>query len=260
MSDIPAGIGHNHPPEPTLFEAARDRIENLYEEAKLWMDGAPITSQEMADDLANLKRLIQQAHEDADAARKIENKPFDDGKAEVQARYAPLIADTKSIKGKTVLALEAIDKSLTVWLNKVNAQLEAERRQAREEADRLAREAQEALRASQPDNLAEREEAERLLSEANRANAAAKRAEAKKPKAGGALGRAAHLRTHYVATLIPATAGQPDGMRVAMLHFMRTRPDRFRALVQDLADEHVRYGEHTEDEIPGFKITKTLSI
>ena len=50
-----------------------------------------------------------------------ENEPFD-LKAEVQARYAPLIGNTKAVKGKTVLAADACKAALAPWLMAVEAE------------------------------------------------------------------------------------------------------------------------------------------
>lgn len=65
----------------------RINIEDLFTQAKGFLDGDPVTSQAVADEIGALLAEIRQAEKAADEARKLENKPFDDGKAEVQERY-----------------------------------------------------------------------------------------------------------------------------------------------------------------------------
>ena len=100
---IPFPRDHNNPPEPTPFEVSRDRIADLYAEAKNWCDGEPIDSEDKAAEVRKLLDMLGEEIRTADARRKTENEPFDAGKAEVQARYNTLIGDTKSVKGKAIL-------------------------------------------------------------------------------------------------------------------------------------------------------------
>lgn len=249
MTDAIPSIGHNMPPEPTPFEKARDRIDELYDEAKLWLDGKPVDSPEVADGLANMLSLLRTAHNAADEARKAENEPFDKAKAEVQARYAPLIADTKAVKGKTVLAQEIIKKALAPWLAKVEAEKRAAAEAARREAEEKQRAAQEAMRATQAADLAAREEAERLLKEANKADKAAGRAERDTARTGGGMGRAVSLRTRYVPVLADPV--------LAARHYWQERRADMEALLMQLASEDVRAGKR---DIPGFEIREERSV
>src|SRR5690349_4076026 len=98
-----AVIGGNNPP-PSPFEIAQKAVEDIYGEASMWLDGATVDSQELADGIGNLASELRKARKLADETRKIENKPFDDGKAEVQARYKPLL-------DKADLAIEACKKA-----------------------------------------------------------------------------------------------------------------------------------------------------
>ncbi len=254
MSDtLPIGIGHNAPPsdETTPFDMARKAVEDIYFETVLWLDGHPIENQETADGVANLLALVRKAEAQAEEARKAEAKPFDDGKAEVQARYAPLIGNTKAIKGKTILAAEALKAALAPWLDAERKRLNAETAAKRAEADRLQREALEALRATDTTNLTEREAAETLLTVARRAEAAATAAARETPTAGGALGRAAGLRTTWRATICdPVDAARScwndDAGREAMLAFLT-----------DWANARVRAGVRS---IPGFRISEDRSV
>jgi hypothetical protein len=111
-----AVIGANKPPL-TPYEACKLHIEDLMIEARNWCDGAKVENQDQADVVSRLIEDFRLAHQAADDARKVENEPFDAGKAEVQARYAPLIADTKTVKGKTVLADAALKAALKPFLD-----------------------------------------------------------------------------------------------------------------------------------------------
>lgn len=189
-----AVVGHNNPPEPTPFEAIKIKINDLYGEAKNWCDGDPIDSQEQANEVQRLLRLIQDAEKTADACRVDENKPFDDGKSEVQARYAPLIANTKSTKGLTVLAIEACKKALTPWLLKVDEENRRIAEDARRDAEarRIA-----ALEAAQHrDSLEGAEAFEQAVQEARRAEDDARRTANVRASAKGE-GRAVSLRDFY---------------------------------------------------------------
>lgn len=202
MSDVStaAPAGHNKPPTP--FEEIRDEIDSLYEDAKGWLDGEPVTSQGMADGINKLIGMIREAEKEAEALRKEEARPFDEGKAEVQARYNPLIAKGK---GKTFLAIAAAKQALTPWLDKLDREQREAEAKARAEADEAARKAAEAFQSSAVDNLAAREEAERLAEEAKQKDIAARQAANVKAQAKGGAGRATGLRSFYRAEVTDAT-------------------------------------------------------
>lgn len=238
-------------PNARPFDLCEEKINDLYGEAKNWLDGEPIASQEQAEAVQTLLRQIQEAHKQADAERVKENKPFDDGKAEVQARYAPLISDTKAVKGKTVLATDYCKRALAPWLKKLADQQAEEARAAREAAEAAAAAAQEAIRkANEAGNLTAREEAEQVVKDAKAAEQDAKAAEKARPQATG-YGRAATLRTSYKPVLTNLTA--------ACRHFFVTDPDAFKAVVQKLAEEQVAAGRRG-DQIPGFTVKETQSV
>ena len=109
-----ATIGHNQPPpEPTPFEVISAKIQDLYEEAKNWCDGEPISTQGQADEVSKLMNMIREAEKEADKLRKDEVAPLDEAKKEVQDRYNPLIGKTTKITGKTVMALDACKAALS---------------------------------------------------------------------------------------------------------------------------------------------------
>ena len=194
-----ASIGHNRSP----YDIAKERVEELYEEAKNWLDGDPIETQGQADMVQKLLRDIQAAEKEADAARIEENKPFDEGKAAVQAKYAPLIANTKTTKGLTVLAVEACKKALAPWLMKVDEENRRKAEEARREAEAKAEAARQAMQQRQ--SLEDSEHAEALVREAKQAEAEARKAGNAKASAKGA-GRAVTLRDKYTPEVTDYTA------------------------------------------------------
>lgn len=244
MSVAVAKIGHNQPPELTPFELSKEAISSLFEEAKSWLDGDPIASQGQADMVQKLLRDIQAAEKEADARRTTENEPFDAGKAEVQARYAPLIANTKTTKGLTVLAIDACKKALAPWLIKIDEENRAKAEALRKEAEEKQRIAMEAMRQRDGIDLEASAKAEELVKAAKDAEAEARRADNAKAQAKGE-GRAVGLRSRYVATLVdPALAAR---------HYWVTRRPEVEAIFLDFAQDEASRGVK---KIPGFEITE----
>ncbi len=195
MNTDVATIGHNRSP----FELVADKINDLYAEAKQWLDGEPITTQGQADELNKLINLIRDAEKEADALRKDEAKPHDDAKTEIQARYNPLISKNKANLGKTARAIDAARIALTPWLEKLDAEKREAERIALQEARAARKIAEDALRASEATDLAAREEAEELVQDAKHADIAHRMAVKDKAHAKGGEGRATSLRTYYRA-------------------------------------------------------------
>ena len=241
MSIAQATIGHNNPPELTAFDALKANIDDLFDEAKLWMDGEPVTTQEQADNLNTLESRIRDAAKAAEAERKREAKPFDDGKKAVQERYNPLV---QKGKGKTDQAIECIKAALKPYLiEKERLQREAAAK-AREEAEQKQREAMEAMQKRDAANLEQSLAAEKLVEEAKQAEANANRAEKQKAHAKGE-GRATSLRKVWRA--------QMTDKREAAKWVMHDHPEDFLAFVQTKADQTVRAGTRS---IPGFNIVE----
>lgn len=238
-------VGSNNPPEPTPFELSDKAINDLYDEAKLWLDGAPVDNADMANGVTNLKNMILRARKAADENRDAEKRPFLEAGREVDARYKPLLT-------KADLAIDACKKANAPWLIKVQAEIDRKAAEARAEADRQREAAHAAIRASDHTNLAEREAAEELLTSAKRAEADAARAEKAKPLSGGAVGRRDGLVTVYAAELVDPVA--------AIKHYCKVNPRAVCEFLQGLADSHIRFGAHAEDELPGFKITSEQKV
>ncbi|MCM8735941.1 hypothetical protein M5E06_17555 [Azospirillum sp. A1-3] len=195
-----AGIGHNGGPAPNAFEKAEAEVSKLYEEASLWLDGAKVDSQELADGIANLLNMLRAAEKAADAARTAEKEPHLKAGRAVDAQYKPVLERAK-------LAADACKKALAPWLQKVEAEKAAAAEAARREADEKRKAAEEAIRSRDAANLEETAAAEALLKEAKKADAAAKKAEKDGAKAGNStIGRAVSTRTIYRAEVTDARA------------------------------------------------------
>lgn len=235
-----ASVGHNNPPSP--FDEIKARIEDLYVEAKQWLDGEPVTTQDQANALNTLETRIREAAKEAEALRKSEVKPFDDAKAEIQERFNTLIGETKTVTGKTVMAIAAIKGALKPYLLELDRIQREAAAKARAEAEKAEQAALVAMQTRSADNLAEREEAERLLAEAKALDAAASKAEDAKAHAKGE-GRATGLRSVWKA--------QIDVPSKAAAWTWSVHREELMAFVQSLADRDVRAGVRA---IPGFTI------
>lgn len=228
--------GHNLKPV-SEFDLIKTEIEDLFMEATNWADGEPIADQATHDAIERLYDGLHAAGTKADALRVKEKEPFDVKIAEIQARFAPLIADNKSVKGKVTLGKQELSKLLTPWRTKVAAEKKAE-------ADRIAAAAVEAKRLADlamqqsSGNLAAREEAETQLAEA-------KKLEKTAARTWKAASTGTGLRTVWVATLTDAEA--------ALDWAYGRDPARFTTLVQQMADEAVRGGLR---DVPGFVVAE----
>lgn len=236
-----AVLGGNFPPM-TTYEAVKINILDLYEEAKQWLDGTPIETQEQADAVNTLKDSIKKAKKAADEAYEEEVRPHQETVKEIQARYNDLTGKNKSVTGLAIKAEEACNAALKPYLLELDRQQQEKARLAREEADRLQREAMEAMRQRDAANLEQRGAAERLVNEAKAAETAAHRAENAKAHAKGE-GRATGLRTVPRAVL--------DDKKLAAAWVWVSHNDELMEFIQDLADRTLRGGKR---DIPGFKI------
>ena len=235
-------MGANNPPPPSTYEAIKVHIEDLYAEAKHWLDGAEIASQAEADKVTKLLDDMRDAHQLADAARVKENEPFDLGKAQVQEKYAPLIADTKKAKGMAVRVVEGCKAALGPWRDRLRLEAEAAAKKAREEADAKIQQATDAARAAVGNDLDAQEAAEALVQSAKVAEREANRA-AKDATSG--LG----LQTYWEPVL--------TDQRAAVLHYMREQPQRFIDLCMELARIDVRSGKR---QIEGFAVKERKRV
>jgi len=233
-----ATMGHNKPP----FEMSKEAIEDLYNEAKLWLTGEPVTTQQQADALNTLKDRIKKAAKAAEENRKTEIKPHQDEVDTIQALYNTLIGKNKSVTGLAIKAEEAVNAALKPYLLELDRQQQEAARIAREEAAKKQAEAMVAMRQRDAANLESREDAERLVEEAKKAEEAARKAEGAKAHAKGD-GRATGLRTVYRAVMVDE--------REAAAWVWQEHRDALMVFAQDLADKAVRGGART---IKGFNV------
>jgi PAS domain-containing protein len=239
--EMVAGMGHNGGPAVRPYDAIKAHVDDLYAEAKNWLDGDPIKTPEQAAKVEQLLDMIREAEKAADDARKLENKPFDEGKAEVQERYNILIGKTKSVTGKTVLAADACKAALKPWREARETEARAAAEEARRVAEEAAQRAVDAARAAAADDLSAREDAEALIKQADQAASALLRAEKDATKGHG-------LRTTYRPILT-------NGVEAAR-HFWATRRDDCERFFTGLAAEEVRGGKR---QIPGFDVVADRS-
>lgn len=225
-----AGPGHNNPPK-TPFELSRDEIEALFIEATNWCDGSGVNTPAEEANVDELLNMLRAAEKVADAARKTENEPFDKGKAEVQARYNPILARVK-------LAMDACKKALAPYRQKIADEKAAAAEKLRLEAEAKRKAAEEAFRSSQVTDLAQRAAAEDLLKDAQRADKAAS-------KASKAATTGLGLRTTYRTEITDQTA-------FARYVWTNHQSD-LAAFLADLAPKLVARGLR---EMPGVTVTE----
>lgn len=239
--------GAPHIPNATPFDLIQEDAQDFLLETRNWCDGSGVETQAQADEVSRLLDHGRKLAKAAEDARKEENKPHDEAKAAVQAKYAPLFADPKTKSpGQVFKAMDALKATLAPFLRKQEeAKREAERL-AREEADRKAREAAEAMRQANAADLEAREAAEAKVREAEDAARAAKQAAKDQAHAMGGE-RAVGLRTKHVGTI--------TDLNEAIRFYWRQDDTPFRDLVQRLVDADVRAGRRG-DMIPGVTITE----
>ena len=237
----PATIGHNNPPEPSPFELVQNGINDLYEEARQWLDGEPVTTQKQADSLQILDDQLKKIAKEAETMRVAERQPHLDANKAIQARFLPLLE-------KTDKARECISEAQKPFMIAKQKQQEEEARKIREEADKKHAGAVAALQSSSLDNLAEREAAEAKLKEAKNAAKDAKRAEKARPNVKGE-GRAKTLSTTYTAVI--------NDMRLAIMAMYERYPQPYHELTQRLCDQSV---SPNGKQIPGVEVKEHMDV
>lgn len=223
-------VTKSHNQDPT--EAALQAIQDLFDEAKNFADGEPISSEKMHDTITDLKTQLHEAGKVAEALRVAAKKPHDDAIAVIQSRWNPFV---QKDKGKVDIGKKALDDLLGAWRI-------AKQRKAEEEARRIAKEAEDAKAAAaaamqaSSGNLAAREQAEELLADAKRLEKTAGRATKAATTGTG-------LVTRWSAELVDEEA--------AMEWVWGRAKSELLAVAQANADEVVRGGVR---QVPGFKV------
>lgn len=235
-----AKANSNAPADP--FEAHKADIDDMYDEAKNWLDGQAIKNAAQADDVASLIDRLSKAWKAADDARDTEKRPHLEAGNAVQAKYKPILTKAETAKAVAKKAQET-------WLKKLRDEQAAIARKAAEEAQAAAKAALDAIQAAnEAGDLGAREEAETLVEQAKDLIYDAKVAEKAKPQAKSQFGaRAMGLRSVWTPALI-------DGV-LAMRHYWLI-PDRraeIEALMLEMARKDVRAGTRS---IPGFSVTE----
>ena len=214
-----ATIGHNAPPPEAAFGL---HIDDLFTTLSDSLSGGDVANDTQEAAIDALLDEFRKAAKDADGARAAEKKPFDEAAKAVQAKWKPII-------DKAARGADECKAALTPYRIAKQRAAEEAARKAREEAEAREKAAQEALRKS--DDLEAKFEAERELEASKKLAAVASKID-RAPKG---------LRTSYRAEITDRKA--------ALLHYLARAPERFEALIQQMADEDAR---GTRAPVPGI--------
>lgn len=206
----PATIGDNNPPPDAAFGIHVDDLFSLLSDT---LAGGEVGNDEQEAAIDALLDDFRKASADADKARKEEARPFDEGKKAVQARWKPII--DKADRGA-----QACKEALTPYRTAKQRAKDEAARKAREEAEAREAEARAALK--QSDDLEAKFAAEQELEAATKLRAVANKIDR----------TATGLRTYWEAEI--------TNRKSALLHYLARSPERFEALIQQMADEDAR--------------------
>lgn len=183
-----SNIGHNNPPPEVAFSLS---IDDLYDEARNFLDGEPIETEGQANAVGVILTSLKKIRKDADAARAEEKRPHDEAAKAVQAKWKPLL-------DKADRVINAAQRPITDYLARQEAARIAEAERLAEEARKADEQAQAAMR--NVASLDDAERAEELIKEANKLAKAAKRSDKAKSHVAG-VERAIGLRTYWTAEI-----------------------------------------------------------
>lgn len=259
-----AVIGGNMPPEEidqpaqtapiTGREAVEIHVGDLLTEASNWADGVPLASQEQADQVAKLVRLLQQAGKQVDATATEEKRPHNEAIAEIGAWQNGYTAEKlkKTPDGKITVALAALGRLSTGWLVK----LDNERKAREAEAAKAAAEAAAAALAAKQEaetttDIAVVEDAQDKMAEAMNLIKQAQGIGKAKVRTGGGEGfRAQTLRSYWSAV--------PTGEKTAWMDALKAllSDEAFTSDLRELIQRHANVRAQTEAgrarPLPGF--------
>lgn len=249
-----AVVGDNNPPPdeaPPKLDgraAIEAHAADLLTEAKNWADGVAIETQDQANAVGRLHRMLQQAANAVDTAAADEKKPLNDAINEIATWQNAFTAKglKKTPDGSLTKALQATGNLTSAWLRK---QDDERREREKEIADKALAAAQEAItaraEAKESTDLEVIDRAEDALADAEALLREAKGVAKERVHSGGGDGfRAMSLRSYWSAEVTDNKA--------AILHYMKTRPEAFILLVQELASADAQ-NEATRITIPGVR-------
>lgn len=203
-------IGGNNPPADAAFGL---HIDDLFALLSDTLAGGEVSNDEQEAAIDGLLDDFRKAAKEADKARTAEKKPHDDAAKAVQVKWKPII--DKADRGA-----QACKEALTPYRTAKQAAKDEAARKAREEAEAREAEARKALQESE--DLEAKFAAEQQLEQAAKLKAVANRIDRS----------ATGLRTHWEAEITDRKA--------ALLHYIARAPQRFEALIQQMADEDAR--------------------
>lgn len=239
-----AVVGHNNPPEPTPLEAFTADINDLYDEAKGWLDGTPIENPAQAEDVTRLLDMARKSGKAADAKRAELKKPHDDAGKAVQAEWKPLVDRAGKVE---TCAKTALGKWMVAEQQRMEREAAAARKIADEEAESARAKHQAAAGTG---DLTAMEDAEGALSQAKDADRDAARAERAKPIAKiEGMARGVGLVTKWS---VAGLADEPNAAQQLAKHYWQTRNAEVVDFYLSLARRDVTAGARA---IPGITIT-----
>ena len=214
-------IGANGPPPHLAFDM---HIADLFDAAN---GIATIETDKQEADVDDLLKQLRAARKDGDAIRAAEKKPHMDAAKAVDDQWREPLR-------KADIAADELKACLTPYRTAKQKAKDEAARKVREEADARQKAAQAALKS---DDLEQRFNAETELEAAGKLAAVANKIDRE----------ATGLRTYWQAEV--------TDQRAALHHYIRTNPDAFRALIQQLADTDAR-SPATRRDIPGVAFTE----
>lgn len=235
-----AVMGANHPPpfDPDELATCRAKSDDFVSAAAEWLALGAIETEDQSGRLTDFVSGAREAYKQIDTARKAAKKPHDDAGKAVQAAFTPLLEQMER-------AIERVKDLQTVYLRRVADQERAARAKAAAEAAEKQREAEElAKKAARTNDVAAEVEAERMAKEAADAiKAAARDTKANAGSATGA-GRTMALRTTKRAEII--------NQNQVYMHF-REHP-AVRQVLLTLCNQAITSKNPDERNVPGITI------
>jgi D-ribose pyranose/furanose isomerase RbsD len=227
-------MGGNNPPpfDPAIVEKHAEIAAQFIAAAGEWIENGDLASEEDAQRLNDFRAGIRARKKETEDDRKAAKKPHDDAGKAVQTAYLPILE-------KLDRAISKTDPILKKWMEKVEAERKAEAariaeeaRRQREEADRLAAQAQ------ARNDLSGEVDAEAAMKEAEKAEKTATRMAKGTVKVSSATGgaRSASLRTIRRAEITNI---------YLVFNQFKDHPD-VRGVLESLATGAIRRGEEVE--------------